>query len=117
MAASACKLWRSREMVAVARVRPPFLYATAQSRASKGRPTTRTTHNHRIFGCRIGLSGCECSSWGSIARQVIVQPHFLHFTTQADGSFECAPIMPSIIGEEKEKVISRAALFIGGQVW
>jgi hypothetical protein len=35
MAASACKLWRSREMVTVARVRPPFLYATAQSRASR----------------------------------------------------------------------------------
>ena len=35
MEASACKLWRSREMVTVARVRPPFLYATAQSRASR----------------------------------------------------------------------------------
>src|ERR1700687_5491916 len=35
MATSACKLWRSREMVTIARVRPPFLYATAQSRASR----------------------------------------------------------------------------------
>ena len=35
MAASALKLWRSREMVTVARVRPSFLYVTAQSRASR----------------------------------------------------------------------------------
>jgi hypothetical protein len=33
MAASACKLWISREMVKVAKVRPSFLYATPQSRA------------------------------------------------------------------------------------
>jgi hypothetical protein len=37
--------------------------------------------------------GSERSSWGSTARQVIVQLHFLHLTTHAAGSPEDMPIM------------------------
>jgi hypothetical protein len=40
-----------------------------------------------------------------MARQLMVQPHFLHFTTQAVGSPRLTPVMPPIIGEQKEKVI------------
>src|SRR5258708_5289050 len=45
------------------------------------------------------LSGWECSSCGSIARQLIVQLHFLHLTTQADGNLELTPNIAQIIGE------------------
>jgi hypothetical protein len=37
--------------------------------------------------------GSERSSWGSMARQVIVQLHFLHLTTHAAGSPEDIPVM------------------------
>ncbi len=52
------------------------------------------------------MSGSACSMCGSIARQLIVQPHFLHFTTQAEGSPKFRPVISAIIGEQKEKVIS-----------
>jgi hypothetical protein len=39
-----------------------------------------------------------------MARQLIVHPHFLHFTTQALGSPRFRPAIPAIIGEEKGKV-------------
>jgi hypothetical protein len=51
------------------------------------------------------FSGSECSMCGSMARQLIVQPHFLHFTTQALGSPTLRPVISTIIGEQKEKVI------------
>jgi len=38
------------------------------------------------WGGGSAFSGSACSSCESIARQVMVQPHFLHFTTQAAGS-------------------------------
>src|SRR5439155_22965936 len=41
-----------------------------------------------------------------MARQLMVQPHFLHLTTQAVGSPKFRPVIPAIIGEQKEKVIS-----------
>ena len=38
------------------------------------------------LGGGSALSGSTCSIWGSMARQLMVQPHFLHFTSQAAGS-------------------------------
>src|SRR5579864_429767 len=40
-----------------------------------------------------------------MARQLMVQPHFLHLTTQAVGSPKFGPVIAVMIGEEKEKVI------------
>jgi len=40
-----------------------------------------------------------------MARQLIVQAHFLHLTTHATGSPRSGPVMPLIISEQKEKVI------------
>src|SRR6266567_166188 len=40
-----------------------------------------------------------------MARQLMVQPHFLHFTTQAVGSPRFRPVIHAMIGEQKEKVI------------
>ena len=40
-----------------------------------------------------------------MARQLIVQPHFLHLTTQATGSPKFRPVIPAMIGEETTKVI------------
>jgi hypothetical protein len=37
--------------------------------------------------------GSEHSSWGSMARQVMVQLHFLHLTTHAAGSADDMPII------------------------
>ena len=51
------------------------------------------------------LSGCECSVCGSMARQLIVQPHFLHLPTQATGSPGLRSVITAMIGERKEKVI------------
>jgi len=34
-----------------------------------------------------------------MARQLIVQPHFLHLTTQAVGSPKFRPVIPAMIGE------------------
>jgi len=51
------------------------------------------------------LSGSECSVCGSTARQVTVQPHFLHLTTQAWGSAGRTPVIArTIIGEYIAKV-------------
>lgn len=40
-----------------------------------------------------------------MARQLIVQPHFLHFTTQAVGSPKFRPVISAMIGEQKGKVV------------
>ena len=40
-----------------------------------------------------------------MARQLIVQPHFLHLTTQATGSPKFRPVIRAIIGEQTTKVI------------
>ena len=40
-----------------------------------------------------------------MARQLIVQPHFLHLTTQATGSPKFGLVIPAIIGEQTTKVI------------
>jgi len=40
-----------------------------------------------------------------MARQLMVQPHFWHFTTQAWGSALENPIMATSIGEEKENML------------
>jgi len=40
-----------------------------------------------------------------MARQLIVQAHFLHLTTHATGSPRFRALIPPIIGERKEKVI------------
>src|SRR6266498_4898931 len=58
------------------------------------------------WGGGSALSGSECSTCGSMARQLMVQPHFLHFTTQATVSPKFRPAIPAIIGEQKEKVTS-----------
>ena len=50
------------------------------------------------------LSGSACSICASMARQLTVQPHFLHFTTQAVGS-PSPLVTPTIIGEYMAKVI------------
>jgi hypothetical protein len=50
------------------------------------------------------LSGSACSICASMARQLTVQPHFLHFTTQAVGS-PSPLVTPTIIGECMAKVI------------
>jgi hypothetical protein len=58
-----------------------------------------------ITGCcdaGSALSGSAYSVCGSTARQVIVRPHFLHFTTQAWGSI---PFPTTIIGEQKENTV------------
>jgi hypothetical protein len=44
-------------------------------------------------GAGSDLSGSACSVCGSTARQVIVQLHFLHLTTQACGSPENVPLV------------------------
>ena len=41
-----------------------------------------------------------------MARQLIVQPHFLHLTTQATGSPKFRPVIRAMIGEQTTKVIS-----------
>jgi hypothetical protein len=51
--------------------------------------------------------GSERSSWGSMARHVIVQRHFLHLTTHAAGSPEDIPIMAEHLGEQKENITVR----------
>jgi hypothetical protein len=45
------------------------------------------------WGGGSDLAGSECSSWGSMARQLMVQAHFLHRTTHAAGSPDDMPIM------------------------
>ena len=50
------------------------------------------------------VSSMDIDSVGRMARQLTVQPHFLHFTTQAVGS--ASPLVtPTIIGEYMAKVI------------
>src|SRR5207248_2095215 len=51
------------------------------------------------------FSGSECSMCWSMGRQLVVQPHFLPLTTQALGRPKFRPVIPAIIGEQKEKVI------------
>jgi len=44
------------------------------------------------WGGGPALSGSECSICGSMARRLIVHPHFLHLTTQALGSPKFRPV-------------------------
>jgi hypothetical protein len=55
-------------------------------------------------GAGSALSGSACSLCPWMARQLIVQPHFLHFTSQAVGNASSLVTL-TIIGEHIAKVI------------
>jgi hypothetical protein len=70
---------------------------------AKSHPAAGTTDNYGMLRL-IYLSGSACSVCGSMARRVIAQPHFLHFTTEDCGRAENMLFVTPIIIANKRRM-------------